>query len=138
MGGAFYNRVFAKKSGEIQLRTHTLAPEGYYNVRIRTKHERPNRLVLKAFKPIENDHRFEAHHIDGNPLNNDLSNLEWVKSGDHQRMHGRLRRNDKKRIKNEILSIYLDLYRLGDCALAQCLYKQVTLILGRGERFGRR
>lgn len=29
----------------------------------------------------------EVHHIDGNPLNNDISNLEVVMHGDHQRYH---------------------------------------------------
>jgi hypothetical protein len=29
----------------------------------------------------------QVHHIDGNPLNNELSNLEIVKLGEHQRLH---------------------------------------------------
>lgn len=29
----------------------------------------------------------DVHHIDGNPLNNDVSNLEVVEHGEHQKMH---------------------------------------------------
>lgn len=29
----------------------------------------------------------DVHHIDGNPLNNDISNLEVIKHGEHQRIH---------------------------------------------------
>lgn len=29
----------------------------------------------------------DVHHKDGNPLNNDISNLEVIKFGEHQRMH---------------------------------------------------
>lgn len=37
-----------------------------------------HRLVLLVFKPIENPDNFQVNHIDGNPLNNTLENLEWV------------------------------------------------------------
>lgn len=37
-----------------------------------------HRLVLLAFKPIENPDDFQVNHIDGNPMNNTLENLEWV------------------------------------------------------------
>ena len=37
-----------------------------------------HRLVMLAFSPIENPELFQVNHIDGNPLNNTLENLEWV------------------------------------------------------------
>ena len=36
-------------------------------------------------RPLEADE--DVHHIDGNPLNNDLSNLEVINSMDHKRQH---------------------------------------------------
>ena len=36
-------------------------------------------------RPLEPDE--DVHHIDGNPLNNELSNLKVVKHGEHQKEH---------------------------------------------------
>jgi hypothetical protein len=36
-----------------------------------------HRLVLLAFKPIDNSQEFECNHIDGNKFNNYIDNLEW-------------------------------------------------------------
>ena len=37
-----------------------------------------HRLMMKIFCPVENMEKLEVNHIDGNPQNNILSNLEWV------------------------------------------------------------
>ena len=37
-----------------------------------------HRLVLHTFDPRDNEEELEVHHIDGNPANNNLSNLMWV------------------------------------------------------------
>ena len=37
-----------------------------------------HRLVLETFKPHVNMNNLEVNHIDGNKLNNHLTNLEWV------------------------------------------------------------
>ena len=44
-------------------------------------------LVLTYFGPIKPDLNSEVNHIDGNTVNNDLSNLEWVSSSQNTR-HG--------------------------------------------------
>lgn len=37
-----------------------------------------HRLVLEAFKPVENMQNLQVNHIDNNRSNNNLNNLEWV------------------------------------------------------------
>ena len=42
-----------------------------------------HRLVLEAFKPHVNMNDLEVNHMDGDKLNNHLSNLEWVTARDN-------------------------------------------------------
>lgn len=55
--------------------------KGYLQVNLyqngNSRHKRVNRLVAEAFVPNP-DNKPEVNHIDGNKLNNDASNLEWV------------------------------------------------------------
>ena len=44
-----------------------------------------HRLVMLTFSPIENPELFQVNHIDGNPLNNTLGNLEWVTERENHR-----------------------------------------------------
>lgn len=46
---------------------------------------RVHRLVMMAFKPIENTEKFEVNHIDGDKTNNSLDNLEWCSSKENQK-----------------------------------------------------
>jgi len=46
---------------------------------------RAHRLVLMAFKPVENMDKLEVNHIDGNKKNNNLSNLEWCTTSENQK-----------------------------------------------------
>lgn len=45
---------------------------------------RAHRLVLIAFKPVENMDNLEVNHIDGDKKNNRLDNLEWCTSSENQ------------------------------------------------------
>ena len=42
-------------------------------------------MAKKLGRPLKPNE--DVHHIDGNPLNNDLTNLEVVTHGEHQRIH---------------------------------------------------
>lgn len=46
---------------------------------------RVHRLVMMAFKPIENMDELEVNHLDGNKKNNKLENLEWCTASENQR-----------------------------------------------------
>lgn len=48
------------------------------------KHRLIHRLVAEAFIPNP-DEKKEVNHIDGNKLNNDVYNLEWVSSSENKR-----------------------------------------------------
>ena len=56
------------------------------------------RLVAEAFLPNPNNYN-AIHHIDRNPLNNRLENLEWMDRGKHQAMHRMLQiKGEKKHV----------------------------------------
>lgn len=64
------------------LKQHVLK-SGYFNIVISSpgilaKAYRVHRVILKTFSPIDNSDDYFVNHIDGNKLNNDLDNLEWV------------------------------------------------------------
>ena len=44
-----------------------------------------HRLMMKIFCPVENMDALQVNHIDGNPQNNILSNLEWVTSEENHK-----------------------------------------------------
>lgn len=72
---------FAKiKNGKRYIRKATLFNTGYYNVSIRvnksTKIMALHRVLAEAFIPKYGPGTV-VNHMDGNPANNDLSNLEW-------------------------------------------------------------
>lgn len=49
---------------------------GEYQLKYR-KYHLVHRLVLMTYKPIDEYQNLQVNHIDGNPSNNTLENLEW-------------------------------------------------------------
>ena len=70
----------------------------------RKKTFRLHRLVMLAFKPIENSEELEVNHIDGNKKNNKLENLEWCTSSENQRHAFRLGLQKARRGEDSNLS----------------------------------
>ena len=80
-----YGRAFSFKSKNQLIQ---LTPEPIYHNSIGQRIQMRNifknpirlsiyRLVLIVFNPVNNMENLEVKHIDGNPANNKLSNLEW-------------------------------------------------------------
>jgi hypothetical protein len=79
-------KVFFKKDEDSKWRERKIKPrkrDGYIDVRIRQdtfsckKSVKVHRLVAMAFIPNPKNKPF-VNHKDGNPANNNVSNLEWV------------------------------------------------------------
>lgn len=72
-----------------KLKSQTTKRDGYNKVDLYDGGERSSkrvhRLVAEAFIPNP-DNKPEINHIDGNKLNNDISNLEWV-TGSENMIH---------------------------------------------------
>ena len=74
-------RVFSSKFGELREMTQTVGTSGYYNVGFCNGKEKKtfqvHRLMASTF--LKNTKNLEiVNHLDGNKLNNDISNLEWT------------------------------------------------------------
>lgn len=97
--------IFNKKTGR-NIKTRKLTNTGYEDVEIRSNKCRKkflvHRLVALAFIPNELNKPY-VNHIDGNRLNNTVSNLEWV-TGNENSMH-RIFRN-REITKKDILEIF--------------------------------
>lgn len=76
-------------AGEVPAKIHKSAHGGRYRAVSYTengkqKHEYVHRLVAKAFLPNPNNLPI-VNHIDGNPSNNAVSNLEWCTASENTR-----------------------------------------------------
>ena len=77
-----FGRVWSEKSKIFMKTQNTTQTDLHQKIRLSHNGESKkffvHRLVMLAFSPIENPDKFQVNHIDGNPLNNTLENLEWV------------------------------------------------------------
>ena len=88
-------RVYSFKTKGL-LKTQLIA--GYYYIELshhsqRIKY-RVHRLVAQYFIPNPYNKAY-VHHIDGNPFNNDVTNLMWVTLQEHKLLHKFMREQEK-------------------------------------------
>lgn len=76
-----HGNVYSDKSGKVVKLSPYVLHNGYMSIRLLNKNKRKNhlihRLVAIAYVPNESNLP-EVNHIDGNKLNNNATNLEWV------------------------------------------------------------
>lgn len=65
-----------------------------YNENSERKHFKVHRLVALAFIPNP-DNKPQINHIDGNPKNNQVSNLEWCTNDENHAHAMRMRKGNK-------------------------------------------
>lgn len=59
-----------------------------------------HRLVAKAFL-LDYEESKDIHHKDGNPLNNDISNLQALTPAEHQKLHTEQRQQEKEKKESQ-------------------------------------
>ena len=97
---------FVSDSGEIKRNNKLLTPinvDGYNIVNLclngKVKRGKVHRLVMQAFKPIDNDDIFHVNHINFIRNDNRPDNLEWVTPADNTR-HSAINGRYDKHIAN--------------------------------------
>ena len=75
-------KVYRELKDRCRLIKGTLRNNGYLQLTIKNKTIKVHRLVIEAFKGKSD---LTVDHIDGNPQNNNLSNLEYVTQAENTR-----------------------------------------------------
>lgn len=104
-----FGRIISRRTGFKYIMQYQITKKGYYLVGLYMDdikyYKSVHRLVALAF--IDNpDSKPQVNHIDGNKLNNNASNLEWVTSSEN-RVHG---------IKNNLI-VPVNGVKHGNCIL---------------------
>lgn len=86
--GRYYVSNLGRVKGPLKILKPTISNWGYERVRItnnagKRTTPRVHRLVAQVFIPNP-ENKPEVNHIDGNKLNNNVSNLEWVTASENK------------------------------------------------------
>lgn len=144
------DRIAGKRRGVVK--SKILKPyinrRGYLEVRLFKKSlSLPriiHRLVAKAFTS-NNFNKPQVNHIDGNKLNNELSNLEWVTNSENQVHAYRLglqpsragENNIKAKITDKDVTLLKELYNSGKSVVEVSNIMNISLGLIRHIIYGR-
>lgn len=83
--------------------------QGYYSVDLRrngaTYNNLVHRIVLSTFAPVEGWETLTVNHIDGNPSNNKLENLEWMTQSENTQYSRRVLRTGNAIQKVHIIKL---------------------------------
>lgn len=84
--------------------------KGYVRVRIRHRKFSSllHRLVLMTFDSIPNHDQCVVNHIDGNPFNNNLNNLQWCSQEENLKHSKQITKNGTVVSRKKILKLYED------------------------------
>lgn len=109
---------FADKNGKIMTKKQTILKQcftstGYLMVNLNHKPFKVHRLVATAFIPNPNN-KPQVNHIDFNPLNNKVQNLEWATSKEN--INHTVSHNRSKRIYYFDIEKAISLFKSGKTA----------------------
>lgn len=80
--------VFSNTSGKLKKMATVINNKGYYCVSLyidgKKITKKVHRMILETFQPNEDD-SLQTNHKDGNKLNNNIQNLEWVTGSENMR-----------------------------------------------------
>ena len=90
-----FGRVWSEKTHKFLSQRQATQTDLHQKVRLQCGNQSKDffihRLVMLTFSPIDNPNDLQVNHIDGNPQNNRLENLEWVtEKENHQHYKNKL------------------------------------------------
>lgn len=127
--------IYSDNSGKMKTRNKPGSKYQLINLTLEDgmkKTFRVHRLVMMAFKPIENEQDLEVNHLDGNKKNNCLSNLEWCTTSENQKHAFKIGLNKpRKGAKNNFAKLSQeDIERIFDLREQGLLQREIADIIG--------
>lgn len=93
-------------------------------------HQFIHRLVLQAFKPIFNESEMTVDHIDGDILNNNLLNLQWLSITDNV-----LKRETNNRFRDNHINYFEKMNKVLELVKQGVSYKEIYLRTGMNRNY---
>lgn len=94
-------------TGVFQVLTQTMSKDGYLEIRICDHTMYVHEIIAQRFIPNP-ERKPRVHHIDGDPLNNDVSNLMWVTCEEYDKLTKEQSQHHGSKGINNPVSLYTD------------------------------